>query len=251
MFSNTEIVNGVFFFSKQKDNFSTIYLDVRNKEERLYSDDVVKYLPNTSKSHRYYQEWKLRESSANRIKKYLLEKNRPLKILDLGCGNGWFSNQLALIPNVEVIGVDVNTEELTQGARVFQLPNLKFACADIFSNEAKELKEFDIITINACIQYFEDFQSILNQLREKLNFDGELHIIDSPFYRESEVQAAKKRSSKYYRDLGFPEMKKHYFHHCLESIGGYDILYQSSKSIIDKLLRKRHNPFMWLRFLKT
>lgn len=120
MLTGAEINNGVHFLSELQEQFSTIYLDVRDKEERLYTDEVTAQLPYVSKSQPYYKEWNMRQKSTKRVKSYLIKKSRPLKILDLGCGNGWFSNQLSEIPNTEVYGIDVNDVELEQAARLFK-----------------------------------------------------------------------------------------------------------------------------------
>lgn len=250
MLSDAPQQDGVYFVSKKKDEFEPVYIEARDREGRLYTDEVIANLPYVPKGHPYFAEWRLRQGSVDRIATYLSNKRSPLRILDLGCGNGWFSYRLALIQETEVVGLDVNVEELTQGARIFQRPNLTFVYADIFSSEANILDGFDIITANACVQYFEDLQGILDQLILKLKPGGELHILDSPFYQGIEVQHARERSIKYYQDLGTPEMAKYYFHHSLDSIQGYDILYKPSKSIFKKLLRQKENPFMWLKFIR-
>src|SRR5688572_18830814 len=75
--------------------FEKLYLQVRKAEQRLYSDDEVKSLPGIFSSHPHIEEWKQRKVSCERIIKYLDKKQKPLKILEIGCGNGWFSAQLA------------------------------------------------------------------------------------------------------------------------------------------------------------
>jgi ubiquinone/menaquinone biosynthesis C-methylase UbiE len=170
--------------------------------------------------------------------------------LDLGCGNGWFSNQIACISQTQIIAVDVNDDELKQAARVFQKPNLKFVYADIFSQESDDLQTFDIITVNSCIQYFDNLENILRQLKSKLSSAGELHIIDSPFYQQSDIASAKERTLAYYQSLGFPEMAEHYFHHTLTNVGAYEIMYKPNRSALNKLFRRIDTPFMWLKFDK-
>ena len=154
MLASVEKTKGIFYITEKHKNYADSYLKVREKEGRIYEDSVVALLPNVTKTHHYYREWKLRQQSTNRILNYLKDKKQPLKILDLGCGNGWFSYHLSLLPNTEVFAVDLNALELEQAARVFQKENLYFIYADIFSKKAKILNEFDIITVNSCIQYF-------------------------------------------------------------------------------------------------
>ena len=247
MLSNIKKHKGVYYITQKQDNFSSIYINVRKKEERIYIDEIVKRLPKVAKTHRYFKEWKLREKSTKRIVNYLTQKEKPLKILDLGCGNGWFSNQLLSIPNSEIFAIDVNEIELEQAARVFKKPNLTFIYTDIFFSEVSILEGFDIITINSCIQYFKNIEEILNQLKSKLKPGGELHILDSPFYQSSEIQNAKERTVAYYKNLGVPEMAENYFHHKIENLKGFDILYQPKKSIVNRIIGKKDSPFMWLK----
>lgn len=247
MLSTIEKHNGVYYITEKQDVFSSIYIDVRKKEQRIYPDKIVESLPEIKANHKYYQEWKLRQKSTNRIINYLTDKNKPLKILDIGCGNGWFSNQLSSISNSKIFAIDVNEIELEQGARVFKKPNLKFIYADIFSVETNILEDFDIITVNSCIQYFENLEEILSCLKNKLKPDGELHIIDSPFYKASEIAAAKKRTKNYYKSIGVPDMAAHYFHHTIEDIPEITIMHKPDNSLFSKLVKKKDSPFMWLK----
>lgn len=251
MLKHLKTTHGVYFVTENKQEFSGVYLGAREREGRVYSDQEVAQLPQIAAGNENRKEWKMREKSANRILRYLSEFNRSLEILDLGCGNGWFTHILANIPNADVYGVDINDHELEQAARLFQKPNLKFVYADVFSQEVSILSGFDVITVNACIQYFEDLPVILNQLMKMLNPTGELHIIDSPFYQSADVAAAKERTQVYYQNLGFPEMAKNYFHHTLTRVGTYEIMYQPNNSVLNKLLRKIDSPFMWLKFSKV
>lgn len=251
MLSNVEKHKDVYYVTKKQEEFSSTYIDVREKEERVYTDKVVKELPVIAKAHHYYKEWKLRQKSTKRIIEYLIAKNESLKILDLGCGNGWFSNQLSQIPSSEIFAVDVNALELEQAARVFKKSNLKFIYADIFSSKMDILQDFDIITVNSCFQYFENSKKTLNRLKEKLKPDGELHIVDSPFYKASEIKEAKERTRIYYENIGVPEMTNNYFHHKVECLRGFEILYQPKKNITKRILGKKDSPFMWLKWIKN
>ena len=168
----------------------------------------------------------------------------------MGCGNGWFSHHLSLIPNTEVHAVDLNISELQQAARIFKKEGLHFIYADIFSKEADILHSFDVITVNSCIQYFSDIQAVIEVLTSKLTDSGELHILDSPFYKETEKAGAKERTSRYYKKVGVPEMAAHYFHHSLTDLERYDVLYQPKQTVLNRMLRKRINPFSWIRITK-
>ena len=69
-------------------DFEQQYLAVRKRENRIYSDSEVSCLPEIFSSHDYSEEWKVRKRSAKRLITHLEKKNRPLTILEIGCGNG-------------------------------------------------------------------------------------------------------------------------------------------------------------------
>ena len=103
------------------------------------------------------------------------------------------------------------------------------------------------------MQYFEDFDLLINRLLKLLKTTGEIHIIDSPFYQENELESAKERTAKYYMELGFPEMSKHYYFHSWSTIFkfNYEILYKVKARIcISRLLGKQDMPFPWIKILK-
>jgi ubiquinone/menaquinone biosynthesis C-methylase UbiE len=233
--------------SKNEYSFEERYLLLRKKENRLYTDGEVGKLPAIAADHPHAAEWKMRERSTNRLVNYLGKKQPPLKILEAGCANGWLSNRLASIPGSVVIGTDVNFFELQQAARVFEeCPNLHFIYGDIESGLFEE-KQFDVIVFAASIQYFSSLKEILQRAMRLLKNDGELHILDSPFYAPADLESAKGRSLLYYEAMGFPEMAEWYFHHDTTSLRdfNYEILYEPG-SLLNKFSRNK-NPFPWIR----
>ena len=53
------------------------------------------------------------------------------RIADVGCGSGSGTYQLALLnPDIEVIGVDINSESVRLAAEKYRLPNLRFIVGD-------------------------------------------------------------------------------------------------------------------------
>jgi SAM-dependent methyltransferase len=230
-----------------------IYIQVREKENRLYSDDTVKSLPELNVNHFLYSEWKIRTDSYHKLEKYINNKGRILQILDLGCGNGWMTNKIGSNENINIIGLDVNREELEQGARVFNdNKNLKFIYGDIF-NEILNLPTFDLIVCASSIQYFSDLNILTKRLLDLLNNRGEIHIIDSPFYDESNVADARKRSYEYYKKLGIENMTSNYFHHTWSELSNYPYKLIGD-SIISrfkmKLFRNRSLNFPWIIIYK-
>ncbi len=245
-----------------------LYLKVREKEGRLYSDEVVAQLPSFQKNHTLSNEWQARFQSAVRLRSYLAQKNTSLKILDLGCGNGWLSNFLNQ-DNHYVYGVDQNLFELQQAARVFlssaedggkskkvvndgeKSEKLFFLKADIFSAPFPK-ESFDVIFLASAVQYFPDLTQLLKTLFDYLKPNGEIHILDSAFYADNEILQAIKRSEEYYQSLGLPEMSRYYFHHRLSELHKFSpkFLYKPMLLRFKKIFGKIDSPFAWVMIQK-
>lgn len=226
--------------------FEQDYITLRWKEKRIYSDAELMQLPEIGEDHPYYREWCIRRESAERLLHYLSAKPGPLKVLEIGCGNGWLAHHLALLPQTDVTACDINFTELQQAGRVFgHLPNLRFVYGsvntDIFSG-----MQFDCVVCAASIQYFPCLQALMKDIFPLLKTDGEVHIVDSPFYAAHEQQAAGERSKAYYAALGFPDMAAHYFHHTADELTGFHptLLYKPSRW--KKIFSRHINPFPWI-----
>ena len=99
-----------------------------------------------------------------------LEKNsrssRPLRIIDVGCGNGSLLKEVADfgrkrgIP-MELVGIDANVHAIEiarKNARTYE--NISFEALDVFSKEF-EAKETHILLCTLTLHHFEDKEIIL------------------------------------------------------------------------------------------
>jgi len=248
------LVETNFIFRLQKkihnetstDPFVGIYIGLRNKEGRLYSDEQVKMLPEIDASHPLATEWKIREDSARELYNYHQFLRTPLDFLEIGCGNGWLSHKLSSIPRCRVTGLDVNGPELDQARRVFGETEMrKFVLGDIRSGVLRDVR-FDVIVFAASFQYFEDAEEILNCAIQHLNPGGSVHIIDTFFYKEGQKHAARMRSWKYFRSIGFPEMFGYYFHHSFDDLRNYEYkLFLDPKNTFNRIERT-DRMFPWI-----
>jgi SAM-dependent methyltransferase len=227
-------------------DFEKLYARLRQKEGRYYEDDEVSILPVINASHRHYKEWVIRRHSCKALLSYIKQKNNILNILEVGCGNGWLCAQLAKAVDAEVTGIDVNTIELEQAKRVFfRVADLSFIKGSLEVEELKDRK-FDLIIFAASIQYFPSLKHIIGLALEHLTLLGEIHIIDSPFYQQHEIEAARQRTKKYYSSMGFEGLTEYYFHHTISELDAfqYKILHHPF-SWKNKLSIKK-NPFYWI-----
>src|ERR1700761_7682729 len=207
--------------------FEKKYIFTRSLEGRLYTDEELHKLPEISEEHAHCREWQMRKSSLHRMVRYLCHRKTGLEILEIGCGNGWLSHQLAEIRGAQVTGLDINFTELQQAARVFNDdPNLHFVHGDIRSGILED-HVFDHIIFAASIEYFPSLKKILHLCLAYLKPAGEIHLIDSRLCRPEEVDREKKRTLAYYTSLGYPEMADYYFHHSIADLRSFhsDVLY--------------------------
>lgn len=201
-----------FFRAYEPGPFADKYYQVREKEGRIYDDETLKNLPNLPKTHPLYKEWKIREETLRRLTKYLASKPKERRILDIGCGNGWMSNQLAKLPDTQVLGMDKVVPELEQAVRVFgENSDLYFSYGDVFHDIPPA--SFDTILMVASAQYFGDMARLMAHLRSLLKPEGEIHLLDTHFYDAGEVSAARARTIRYYNKIGFPDLIEFYYCH--------------------------------------
>ena len=229
-------------------DFETMYISLREKEGRVYPDELVSHLPDVPTTHQHSQEWKIRAKSCSRLLKYLgTIRKSPLRILEVGSGNGWLSARLSSLPNADVTGIDINRQELEQAKRVFGgRPNLRFIEGDLRGIHANE--EFDVIVFAASIQYFSSLQGILDAALGVLSPKGQIHILDSHFYHDGEVEAARIRSADYFAKMGFSWLSGNYFQHAISALKPYqpEIL-EEPTSLRSKIFNR---PLHWVKIEK-
>ena len=88
-----------------------------------------------------------------------LGHERPM-ILDLGCGTGWFTNQLAeLGPST---GIDLSVEAIAQAKS--QFPQVTFQAGNLFEMALPE-RQFDVIVSQEVLAHVADQPGYLEQRR--------------------------------------------------------------------------------------
>ena len=250
---DSAILNNLYITgtSRMDDPFEKQYINARLKENRIYDDKEVKSLPDILPAHPHFNEWQIRKKSCTRLIRFLKAKKKPLNILEIGCGNGWMSFQLAQVAKATVTGQDINFTELQQAARVFNAnTRLRFVYGDVFSGVLRNRK-FDVIVFAASIQYFSSFNKIIAFALDQLNKGGEIHILDTHFYAAEEIAAAKKRTETYFQSLGFPAMGNHYFHHSMDELNNFRYRLLFNPGSFKNRLLGRKDPFPWVCIKKA
>jgi len=96
------------------------------------------------------------------------------RILDLGCGDGALTAQLAaLVPQGSVLGIDAS-HGMIETAHAHAAGNLSFEVHNI--NELDLENEFDIVFSNAALHWIRDHQILLNNVLRALHQGGVLRF---------------------------------------------------------------------------
>jgi len=229
--------------------FEDLYIRLRDKEGRVYSIEECKKLPYLTSKSQHHKEWKMRATTMERFLSYLVQRGQNKRLLDIGCGNGWFSHHCSQKLKT-VVGIDLNKTELDIAASTFKNEGLSFAYWNVYDKNPFSFS-FDYIVLNAVIQYFENVNSVVERLKTFLGPNGEIHILDSPFYEESTVEEARQRSIDYYGKMGFSELASYYHHHLRSDLIHFEELYQPIHSKWKRKIFRNASPFGWYRYRLT
>lgn len=95
-------------------------------------------------------------------------------VLDLGCGDGTLSAQLAeLVPQGKVVGIDAS-QGMIEAALPKARANLRFRRLDI--NDIDFVEEFDLVFSNAALHWIKDHQHLLRRVRKALRAGGRIRF---------------------------------------------------------------------------
>lgn len=223
-------------------NIDQPYFRSMKRKGNIYSDEEVATLPFIHTSHPCYNEWTTRRHSQKALLSYIKNKKTFSHILEVGCGNGWLSSRIAKEIDAEVTALDIDLCELEQAKRVFKkIPNLDFIHCNLGDERLKNEK-FDLIFFANSLQYFPSIREIISIAVEHLTLQGEVHIMDSPFYLQHEITLAK----EYDKARKLSQIVDHHYYHTLIELENfqYKILHHPN-SWKNKLSIKK-NPFYWI-----
>jgi len=168
--------------------FIADYEAVRRSEGRgSPSAGYYRALPFRDLSGRHPADWAIRARSFNVLVKNVLTRlqnplERSLKILDLGAGNGWLSNQLAAQGD-RVIAVDLLIND-QDGLGAWKHYEHSFTPVQAEFNHLPITDRFaDSVMFNASFHYSEEYARTLTEALRVLSTEGLIVVLDSPVYR--------------------------------------------------------------------
>jgi SAM-dependent methyltransferase len=127
------------------------------------------------------------------------ELGRPLRLLDLGAGNGWLSYRAATLGHAST-AVDVRDDAVDGlGAAAGYDPHLPKPLEKVVASfDALPVRggSCDVAVFNASLHYALDLEATLREAVRTVRPGGRIAILDSPFYRraaDGEAMVAEKR----------------------------------------------------------
>lgn len=113
----------------------------------------------------------------------LMEVKEGLKVIDLGCGTGELTHQLAqVLPKAKLLGIDSSAEMLAKAA-AFANQQLKFEQRTI-EDQLKSPEKWDLVFSNAALQWVDGHEQLFPRIVATLRPGGQL-LVQMPSQTEN------------------------------------------------------------------
>lgn len=115
----------------------------------------------------------------------LLELKSGEKVLDLACGSGFFSREMARVAGVEIVGTDISSElvKLAQeNSKNFK--NIKYLIANAENLASLEANYFDKVICILALQNIENIKLVFSEINRVVKKSGKiLLVLNHPAFR--------------------------------------------------------------------
>lgn len=119
------------------------------------------------------------------LRNYLPEGKENIRVLEVGCGPGWLSLELARA-GYEVTGIDVSSDCILIAQQVADTDpwkdsrgTLTYIQGDFFSNQFLEEKSFDAVVFQGALHHFKEQDQVMNRVISLLK-DGGIVMAHEP-----------------------------------------------------------------------
>lgn len=179
--------------------FAAEHSAIRTREGRgSEGPEYYLALPYRDLTGRDEWQWRMRARSFEYLISRVLppieaRAGRPLRVLDIGAGNGWLTYRLSLRGHActAVDLLDNPLDGLGAGSHYERRLGRPLACVQAeMDNLPFEGGQFDIALFNASLHYSENYARTLREAIRCLRPGGELVVADTPYYEKEEAGRA-------------------------------------------------------------
>ena len=173
--------------------FREAYAAQRAAEGRRLDPNRLRTLPYLADGQ-VARQWAVRARTYEAfVKRVLLPEmkkhERPVRLLDLGAGNGWLSHRAALA-GCEAVALDIRDDDVDGlGAAAAFLGESGMRLERVvasFEMLPLSAEGFDVVVFNAALHYATDLGLVLREARRVTRPGGRMVVLDSPFYEREE-----------------------------------------------------------------
>jgi ubiquinone/menaquinone biosynthesis C-methylase UbiE len=118
----------------------------------------------------------------------------PLRVLDLGAGNGWLAHRAA-VGGAEALALDVRGDRVDGLGAAPRESAIERVIASFDAIPVRD-EQFDVVVFNAALHYAEDLTAALREARRVARAGASIVVLDSPFYRSAEHGEAMVREKR-------------------------------------------------------
>jgi SAM-dependent methyltransferase len=150
---------------------------------RQRSAAYYRELPQVQRGDPQHAVWRVRQESFRHLYRRVLTRlgRRPLRVLDLGAGNGWLSHRLTMLGNVCVAVDWLDDPDDGLGAALHYPTTFTRLQAD-FDHLPLVGGQFDVVIFNASLHYSANPIATLRNAANTLVDGGTLVVMDSPVF---------------------------------------------------------------------
>jgi SAM-dependent methyltransferase len=209
-------ISGIWrFLSEERSNyfkqFIQDYETVRSKEQRGSTDPLFyRSLPYRDLTGRWQKDWNIRSRSYQAllqkvVKPFEASTQQPLRILDIGAGNGWLSYRLSLRGH-RVAAIDLLINKVDGLGAFIHYDSTWIPIQAEMDALPLSGNQVDLIIYNASFHYSSGYANTLKEAVRVLIPGGRLVIMDSPVYHDprSGIQMVNERETYFTKQYGFP-----------------------------------------------
>jgi SAM-dependent methyltransferase len=168
---------------KEIEPFLAHYRRVREEDGYRQRDSAYyRSLPMVDARDSQVARWRVRQESFRNLARVLPGLGRrPLRVLDLGAGNGWLSHRLTVLGH-HCVALDW-LDDVEDGLGARRHYPVEFTCVQAdFDQLPIAPGQFDLAIFNASLHYSPDFARTLRHARAMLVAGGALVVLDSPVF---------------------------------------------------------------------